>query len=443
MTENLRVVRLDVEDYKRVKAVSIEPQGDVVVLSGDNGEGKSTVLDALFDALVGLSEAEPVRRGAEESKVLVSLGNAEGLHLVVSRRHKEDGKQYLEVRDADGVRLSPPRQLLDGLLGAVGFDPMEFAFPPGAKTPAAQGKAQRNLLLSLLDLPVDLDVLEMERSGIFNERTQVNRALKEAEAARNAVKRPESVGDIRPTAELIARQRAAEDALRAYHARREDLAGVERLIEETEGRIEDLRQKLEGLRRDRLDIETALSGQAEPVVPDLAAELAEIEAHNQAVREAEDAAGRWDEADTKVKKLEGRVADLTARIAEVDRKKDEALRAAEMPVPGLEVTEEGVTYRGVPFSQASTAERIRVSIAVGMRANPRLRVLVVRDGNCLDQESLALVREMVAEGGYQLWVERVVADQPGCIVIEDGGVKAPCSPKDQDEGVKAPEGVTG
>ena len=82
-----------------------------------------------------------------------------------------------------------------------------------------------------------------------------------------------------------------------------------------------------------------------------------------------------------------------------------------------------VTFQGVPFSQASSAEQIRVSVAMAMAMNPRLRVLRIKDGSLLDDQALAALREQVAENDFQLWLEVVTTStEGGAVIIEDGKV---------------------
>jgi hypothetical protein len=92
-------------------------------------------------------------------------------------------------------------------------------------------------------------------------------------------------------------------------------------------------------------------------------------------------------------------------------------------VPGLALGESGPTFNGVPLSQASGAERLRVSVAIGLALNPRLRVLLVRDASLLDENSLRLVAEMAQDAGAQVWLERVGDGDPGAVIIADGQVQ--------------------
>ena len=82
-----------------------------------------------------------------------------------------------------------------------------------------------------------------------------------------------------------------------------------------------------------------------------------------------------------------------------------------------------MTFDGKPFDQASSAEQLRVSVAMGIALNPTLRVLLVRDGSLLDKESFKMMAEMASEADAQVWIERVEDDDHVGIVIEDGAVK--------------------
>ena len=117
----------------------------------------------------------------------------------------------------------------------------------------------------------------------------------------------------------------------------------------------------------------------------------------------------------------------TARMAARTQKANAAIAAAQLPVDGLSlhIKDEqapAVLFNGLPFEQASDADKLRVSCALAMHANPTLRVIRVRDGSLLDSASLALLGEIATDADFQVWIERV--DESGKIgfVIEDGRV---------------------
>ena len=83
-----------------------------------------------------------------------------------------------------------------------------------------------------------------------------------------------------------------------------------------------------------------------------------------------------------------------------------------------------ITFNGIPFGQCSSAERLRMCLATGAALNPRLRVLLVEQGNDLDQDALRQVAEWARENEYEVIMERVAGEAPVGVVIEAGKVAA-------------------
>jgi len=121
---------------------------------------------------------------------------------------------------------------------------------------------------------------------------------------------------------------------------------------------------------------------------------------------------------------EGRADQLDAEIKALDEQRLAAIAAARMPIEGLALDGDAVLYRGVPFAQASQAEQVRVGVAIGAALNPTLRVVLVREGAFLDDESLRAVIAAAESHGLQPWIE-VVGDREGVgVIIDDGRVLA-------------------
>jgi hypothetical protein len=81
----MKIIALQSENVKRLKAVHIKPDGSMVVIRGDNGAGKSSVLDSIMYALGGTALCAPqvIRNGQEHAEVTIDLGE--------SRRHRGGG----------------------------------------------------------------------------------------------------------------------------------------------------------------------------------------------------------------------------------------------------------------------------------------------------------------------------------------------------------------
>jgi hypothetical protein len=57
-----------------------------------------------------------------------------------------------------------------------------------------------------------------------------------------------------------------------------------------------------------------------------------------------------------------------------------------------------------------------------MSANPKLRVLRIKDGSLLDENGLKLITEMADKNDYQVWVETVNTSGNVGVYLEDGSV---------------------
>ena len=181
----MRVLELQAENFKRLKAIRIRPDGALVQITGRNEEGKSSTLDALWTLLKGRAVAgpEPIRRGAERAVLAGQLGEDRVQWEVVRTfQYTPDSKditmslQVTEV-EADGTRrriTKSPQAVLDGFLGALSFDPLAFA----RAKPAEQFDVLKRFVPGF-----DFERNTAQRKARFDERTDINRERDRARAA--------------------------------------------------------------------------------------------------------------------------------------------------------------------------------------------------------------------------------------------------------------------
>lgn len=410
----MSVVTLQAENVKRLKAVRIDAGGQKVVpISGRNGQGKSSVLDCIQYALGGkdAQPAKPVRKGAEKAKIVLDLGE-----IVVRRTIDAAGKQELVVEGKNGARFSSPQALLDRLNGDISFDPTEFM----RMRPADQA----GVLRRIADL--DFSALDGQRARAYDDRTEVNRAVARLKANLQGRQQyqdleRESLADL--TAEHAAaaeKYRQREELDRRVKEHRTQAERIKREIAALEARLSEYRDLLARNTREAAELE----GQAKlMVVPDMQAirdRIASAETHN-----------RWCDYHAQTKAItseleatEAKSRALTEEIERLDREKADRLAAAKLPVEGLGIEGDQVTFNGIPLDQCSQAERLRVSAAIGMAGKPTIRVMLVRDASLLDDDGMRLLAQLADEHGTQIWVERVTNGENVGIVIEDGEVAA-------------------
>ena len=423
-----KIVSLSSENVKRLYAVEITPQGNVVVISGKNGQGKSSVLDSIQYALGGdPSDKMPVRRGEERAKVVLDLGD-----IVVKRTFTAAGGTALVVTNADGVKQTSPQGILDKLVGRLTFDPLAFS----REKPVKQAEILRGL--------VGLDFAEKDKESgkLFDQRTVVNREVKSLENRLAAIPRHEGLPtDEVSTAAILADQ---ETAVAANQANADQRLKLQTLKEAQEGRkkdlsstddeIKEIEAKLVKLREDKAQLEkwidenSSLIEREEKAVSklndvDLAqfrTRLTDVEETNRKVREAKQRAELVNQYKAKSKEAET----LTSKMEEMESEKRKATMEAKYPIEGLLFDPAGgVTFNGIPFEQCSAAEQLKVSVSIGIALNPTLKVLLIRDGSLLDSDSMKTLADMAAKADAQVWIERVGEGDQTAVVIEDGRVK--------------------
>ena len=417
----MHILKLESENIKRLKAVSITPQGNMVTIGGQNAQGKSSVLDSIAYALGGKRAVcdRPIREGQDRARVVCELDG-----LIVTRTFTKSGGGTLTVSKSDGTRHTSPQRILDQLTGKLTFDPLEFC--------RMDPRAQLETLKALVGL--DFTDMDRERQDLYDARTQVNRDIKKIKASLQDMPVHHDLPEEEITvSDLTAKLKSRQEHNRANQAKRDELRSLEARISKGQEYVTDLEYQIDELQRklsnaqaqldhlqdsrDALQTEVdILTDQDEQEILDRMGNAQEI---NRKIQQERDRLRAHEEHGT----LETRAQALTNEIQAIDQAKARALQEAHFPVDGLSFDDSGVLLNGLPFSQASQAEQLRVSVAMGFAQNPELKVLLVRDGSLLDENSLNLLAELARGHDGQVWIERVGEEDECAVVIEDGMVK--------------------
>lgn len=403
----MRVERLTAVNVKRIEEIDIAIAKDahLIIVGGNNGQGKTSTLDCIEYAIAGKRSIpdRPIREGEEYAEILLDVGE-----WTVKRTWRSNKDSVIKVENKDGSIVKGPQTWLDATFGPLSFDPFAFA--------RMDAKKQFETLRDLVGL--DLGPLEGERQRVYEDRTETNRYLKHAQGQLEGFPLGLSSAPDEPVtiSELMSRASEIRVTQEGIDYRSREIAKIHEWIEATEAKLREAREKAAQLETERDELAGKIVDL--PTLEEITAQIDGAEKTNERVRlkkerEAVKAAIVGYQADEKR---------MTKKLAEIDARKREAIAAAPFPIEGLALEDGRVIYNGVPFDQAAESQKLRVSVAIGLAMNPKLKLLLIRDGALLDLESLKEVEAMAIEHDAQIIIERVGKQGPVTYVIEDGRV---------------------
>lgn len=476
----MRISALTIRDFKGIREVSLDTDRELILVAGKNGAGKSSALDAITVLLMGKDAmpAEPIRRGSDSGEIVAKL---DGFIVKRTFTRKEDGTfgGSLTITSPDGAKYPSPQGWLDARINALGCDPIAFM----ASKPAEQAETLRKI--AGVDVTA-IDAARKSAFDSRTEIGRVGKlevgaldAMPHYDDAPDTEVEPEVVSPALVTAPVVSAA-AIADELSAAQRTVESKASARRLADEKARQHVEAEQRAarEAAEIDRMlaeiaarqaaltnlqtaaqianaaATEAASAAAALPVIDPApirerltaveqtnAAAAAEAAAKNaaavQAANEANAAARKLAaEVNAKVranaarkvqaeKVAAGRAAYAakTAEIAALDTQRANLLAAAKFPVDGLGFATDGtVTFDGIPLAQANEATKIRVSMAIALAGDKPGKIVLIRNGSQLDEDSMALVADLAHTAGAQLFIERVGTGDAGAVVIKDGGV---------------------
>jgi energy-coupling factor transporter ATP-binding protein EcfA2 len=427
---SLTVIGIQIENFQKIRTFLLKPEGNVIKITGANGSGKTSVLDAIMLALAGArgGPSAPVRRGAGRGVVRLDLGD-----IRVTRTWFEggDSKGEMFIEAEDGRRYGTPQRMLDALMGEISFDPLAFIH--------MDVKRKAEELRKLLNIDDVLNAIRADEENDYTTRREQTKLKKTLEAQRANVHVPEG---------LPAKKRDIDAMTEELAKVAEYNIGIERMKldrEKVEASVEKDGQTAENLRRRIEDITKELHQmilEAEMLERSNAKHKAIIDAW-EPLPEPKDATAMGEEIAaarginagidrrSQAERMDAEIAAVSATIANLDdaidahrAKATKLIAEAEYPVEGLGFENDEVMYNGLPFAQASNAEQIKVSIAMGMALNPKIRVMRIKDGSLLDANSLAVVEAMAEKSEFQVWMELVDTSGKVGVYLEDGEIAA-------------------
>lgn len=407
MTEPVKINELLIENVKRVKAVQFEPSADgLTIIGGRNGQGKTSVLDAIAWALGGnnYKPSVPERDGALVPPNLhLELSNG----LIVERKGKNS---TLKVTDPNGNKSG--QQLLNEFVSTLALDLPKFI--------NGSDKDKADSLLKILGIGDVLAQLDTKENQLYAQRTEVGRiadrkkkAADEMPMYPNVPKEPVSATElIKQQQEILARNGENEQ-------KRQNAARYERMLAEAQIAFDEAKAALQKAEQDCLTARKSAEDLHDESTAELEKNLAEIEGLNIKIR----ANSTKEAAEIEANNLQQEYDGLTEQIESVREERSKLLDSAELPLPGLSVKDGKLIYNNMPWDGMSGSDQLKVATAIVRKLNPQCGFVLMDKLEQMDLETLQEFGAWLKQEGLQVIATRVSTGDECSIIIEDGMVK--------------------
>lgn len=407
MTEPVKINELLIENVKRVKAVQFEPSADgLTIIGGRNGQGKTSVLDAIAWALGGnnYKPSVPERDGALVPPNLhIELSNG----LIVERKGKNS---TLKVTDPNGNKSG--QQLLNEFVSTLALDLPKFI--------NGSDKDKADSLLKILGIGDVLSQLDTKENQLYAQRTEVGRiadrkkkAADEMPMYPNVPKEPVSATElIKQQQEILARNGENEQ-------KRQNAALYERMLAEAQIAFDEAKAALQKAEQDCLTARKSAEDLHDESTAELEKNLAEIEALNIKIRTN----STKEAAEVEANNLQQEYDGLTEQIESIREERSKLLDSAELPLPGLSIKDGKLIYNGLPWDGMSGSDQLKVATAIVRKLNPQCGFVLMDKLEQMDLETLQEFGAWLKQEGLQVIATRVSTGDECSIIIEDGMVK--------------------
>lgn len=403
---SIKINKLEIENVKRVKAVKVEPSAKgLTVLGGKNNQGKTSVLDSIAWALGGnrYKPSNPQREGSVNPPSLrVELSNG----LIVERKGVNSD---LKVLDPSGNKAG--QALLDSFVEELAINLPKFM----ESRPAEKART----LLEIIGVGDKLYELDKEEEKIYNERRAIGQ-LKDQKAkhAAELPKHEDAPNELVSASDLIKQQQDILSRNAEKERKRQNLAHLEAKNKELKDIIASYEEQLKANELDLVEARKSALDLHDESTEELEKNIANVDAINVKVRANLDK----EKAEEEAQHYSQQYDDLSKRITEIRVNRMKLLDSADLPLPGLSVQDNELTYNGQKWDNMSGSEQLRVATSIVRKLKPDCGFVLIDKLEQMDLDTMKEFGEWLESEDLQAIATRVSTGEENEIIIEDGYV---------------------
>ena len=409
----VKINKLEIENVKRVKAVTIEPTSNgLTILGGNNNQGKTSVLDAIAWALGGnkYKPSKPTRDGSMNPPTLrVELSNG----LIVERKGKNSD---LKVTDPSGQKAG--QQLLDSFVEELAINLPKFI--------ESSSKDKANTLLQIIGVGEKLWELDRKEEQLYNERRTIGQISDQKKKyAAEQPHFPEAPNELVSIADLIHEQQEILAHNGENARKRQNRENIVNSLHLSEERLKQLKEQLaqeeathESLMGDYIEANKSIEDLVDESTEEIENSIANIEEINRKVRANLDK----EKAEEDAKQYGSQYDQLTKQIQDVRDERTSLLDSADLPLPGLSVEDGELVFEGQKWDNMSGSQQLRVATAIVRKLKPECGFVLLDKLEQMDIPTLTEFGKWLESEGLQAIATRVSSGSECQIIIEDGYV---------------------
>lgn len=429
----MKIQHLRISNILGIAELELSPQG-FTQISGPNGTGKTSVLEAIKAVLSSGHDATLLRKGSDKGEVVLVLDDGTELSKTVT-----PATSTTAVR-RDGKKIARPAEAIKALTDVLSVNPVDFLLAPK--------KERVRVLLESMPLEADtahlaeiagievkaapglhaLHVINQVHQQVYDERTGTNRAVREKQATINQLEAavPPAPAGVDGDEQDLELKLAEADGVRTGTLGRiaAKLGGLQRKAQEdidairaeTQRRIDEIRAegqaRADAIKTDLAEQERKAAGAREKALAAHSQTVQPIQAQLASIRNDREAAGRRKQTLETIEALRTELSTLqadaerhTAALEKINEYK--VLLLEHLPIPGLEVRDGEIFRNGIPFDRLNTAQQVEIAVEVAKLRAADLGVVCVDGLELLDTNTLAAFRESALASGLQLFITRV------------------------------------
>lgn len=395
-----KVKRITVSNLKAVSELTADFNGCTAIITGGNNKGKTSFLRSLPDRLRQQKPDKILKEGEVEGFAEWELTSGEKLIWEFNSTTKQGEKLILVTKE--DIKTPITREIAS-MFFPKGFDIDKFL--------SSSSRQQKEQLLQIIG--VDLSEIEERYKEAYENRTFVKKTYEnllvqkieeDPEAPKEAVDTTEIVSEI---SSVDVHNERYQMVIKGIEEKKQSVEDYKEQIKELQSRINTLQDNIKLTEVDIKNGEEWIAKDKnkpkdEVYVNSLKSKLEDAEEKNKKFENNAAALKinlQIEESKKEVEKAENLVKDIL-------KEKDDVIKASKLP-QGFNITDDGITYTGLPFTKEQlSSSRIYIgALKLAAMAVGRVRTLHF-DASFLDKNSLQEIETWANQNDLQLLIER-------------------------------------